>query len=136
MPTSERFTGKNARLYVATSSSTAAIPAYAIKEFEYNTSFDAIDVTSFGDDNMTYLAGATDSSGSFSGFVDKASGNTFQNSINGDARKFYFYIDLANDPTKYIYGTAIWSWTESYSRAGASEVSGSWNAAGGVYKTW
>ncbi len=133
---SERFTGKSQRLFVQVSGQSNASPAVFIKEFELNTSFDTIEATCFGDENMVYLAGTPDASGSFAGFVDKESGLTFQAVSTQDPLKFYHYIDFDGDPTKYIYGTAIWSWTESYSRTGAAEVSGSWNAASNVLRSW
>jgi hypothetical protein len=131
-----RFTGKNQALWTAATGSGQAAPAAFIKEFEINESFDSIDVTCFGDTNKTYLAGIPDASGSFAGYTDDATGNSLTGAVNTEARKFYHYIDFAGAPTKYHYGTAIFSYTSSYSREGAAEVSGSWNAAGVVLKSW
>lgn len=128
-----RYTGKNARLYVALTSGGVAVPAVFIKEWEHNASFDAIDVTCFEDDNMTYVAGLADASGSYAGYLDNATAQTYTASIDGGARAFYFYPDITT-PTKYTYGTAIFSWTGSYSKTGAAEMSGNWNAAGAVTK--
>lgn len=128
-----RFTGKNTVLYLAKTAAGQAEPAIFINEWEHNASFDAIDVTCFDDTNLTYIAGETDASGSYSGFLDSATAQTYTASTDGQARKFYFYPDKT-DPTKYTYGTAIFSWTGSYSKTGAAELSGNWNAAGPVTK--
>lgn len=128
-----RYTGKNTRLYIGLTAAAVATPAVFIKEWEHNASFDAIDVTAFEDENLTYLAGMNDSSGSYSGYLDSATAQTYTASVDGQARKFYFYPDIT-DPTKYTYGTAIFSWTGSYSKTGAAEMSGNWNAAGTVTK--
>jgi len=128
-----RFTGKNTRLYVALTSAGNAQPAVFIKEWEHNASFDAIDVTCFEDDNLTYLAGMADASGSYSGYLDSATAQLYTASVDGGSRKFYFYPDIT-DATKYTYGTAIFSWTGSYSKTGAAEMSGNWNATGAVTK--
>ncbi len=130
------FNGQNQRLYVAATTAGQAVPAGHVKEFEINESFDTTEVTCYGDENKVYLPGTPDASGSFSGYTDKDSNNSLTGAVSQEPRKFYFYIDLANDPTKYHYGTAIWSFTRSYSRDGVGEASGSWNAASSVYKSW
>lgn len=131
-----RKTGKNEQIWVAPDASSQAVPALYVKEWEENTSFDAIDWTCFLDENKTYGAGTPDGSGSFSGYTDSATGNSLHGAVNQDARKFYHYIDFANEPTKYTYGTAIFSHTRSSSRDGAQEVSGNWNAASAFLKSW
>lgn len=128
-----RFTGRNTRLYIALTSGGSAQPAVFIKEWEHNASFDPIDVTSFEDDNMTYLAGMTDASGSYSGYLDNATAQLYTASTDGAPRKFYFYPDIT-DTTKYTYGSALFTWTASYSKTGAAEMSGNWNATGTITK--
>jgi hypothetical protein len=130
------FNGQNQRLWVASTASGQATPAAHVKEFEINTSFDAIEVTSFGDANKVYLAGVPDASGSFSGYTDSDSNNSLTGAVSQEARRFYFYIDFANAPSKFFSGFGIFSSTHSFSRDGAAEVSGSWNATSTVTKSW
>ena len=126
-----RITGRNTRIYLSSVLGGALSQFIYIKEWEENTSFDGIDVTSFGDTQMTYLAGETDCSGSFSGFVDTATNQALLASLDGKARDFILYPDYT-DLSKYSSGTILLSCTRSYSRTGAVELSGNWYAAGPV----
>lgn len=126
-----RITGRNTRIYLSSVLGGALSQFIFIKEWEENISFDGIDVTCFGDTQMTYLAGESDASGSFSGYVDTATAQAINASLDGKARDFVLYPDYT-DLTKYSSGTILLSCTRSFSRSGAVELSGNWYAAGPI----
>lgn len=128
-----KYTGKHTRVYIGVNPTSQATPAIFIKEWDHNSSFDAIEATTFEDKNMTYVAGEADASGSYSGYCDDATAQLYTASRDGQARRFYFYPDT-RDTSKYTFGWAIFSWTESHNKTGIAEMSGSWNAASDITK--
>lgn len=128
-----RITGKNSRLYLALTSGGTATPVAFIKSWEHSAEFETVDVTSFEDANKTYLSTVPDASGSYSGFLDTATAQTYTAATDGVERKFYFYPDTS-DTTKYTYGTALFTWSATYPKDGAVEISGKWNATSTITK--
>lgn len=124
-------TGKNTKIFISTTVGGAKTAFASIKEWEDNQSFDAIEVTCFGDGQMTYIAGERDATGSFSGYVDLTSQQAFQASLDGTPRDFVIYPDYT-DLTKYTSGAIIISCTRNFTRTGAMELSGTWWAAGPI----
>jgi hypothetical protein len=127
--------GRNGRLYLGVASSAANPSSVAfLRQWSAEFAVDTQEVTAFGDTNKTYLSGLPDAQGSFSGFWDDATAQSYTAAIDGDARKFYLYPDITNAPTVYWYGTGFFDFSIDAPVDGPVTVSGSWRAAGPVSK--
>lgn len=122
------ISGRRGRLYADTSSAASgnAKPIVNLNSWSINQTTDRTEVTSFGDDTKTYIAGLRDASGDFGGFWD--TDGELYNTTDGLSRKFYLY-ETTDNTLKYWYGTATFDITTNGTVGGAVEVSGSWAAA-------
>ncbi len=128
--------GRNARIYMGLASSAAvAEPLPFFAKWSMTATTDKVDVTSFGDTNKIYVAGLPDATGSFSGFQDDATTQTYTAAVDGQPRKLYLYPDTTNAPTVYWYGTILPDFTVEGDVAGANTVSANWNAASAILKS-
>jgi hypothetical protein len=128
-----RIHGRNGALYVALTSGGSAEPLAFTKSWSIDFATDRQDVTAFQDGTKVYVAGLPDASGSFSGFYDDATGQTFQSAVDGLARKFYLY-PTTSTATTYFWGTAFFDFSVTTDVAGAAEVSGTFSAASSITK--
>ena len=131
MPTIGRNAGRNARIYWAHASGAEASPLAYQAEWTMNFTSPKIDVTAFGDENKVTRAGLPDCTGSFGGFYDDTSNQTYTASVDGIARKFYLYPNN-NLNTRYFFGTANGDASFGGSVAGAITISSAWEAASQV----
>ena len=128
------ITGRNGRLYVDTSAAAngSAQPISNLNSFSINQTASRTEVTSFGDQTLTYVAGLRDAQGDFGGFWD-ADGTLTRYVSDGVARKFYLYPQSGSAHVgTYWYGTATFDLTTTQTVGGAVESSGSWAAATSV----
>jgi len=123
-----RIHGRNARLYAGIASGGTAEPVAYINSFSLQASTDKQSVTAFGDTSMVYVAGLPDSSGSFSGFWDNATAQTWTAATDGVARKWYFYPDTTAAST-YWFGTGFFDFNIDVKVDGAAEIKGNFSAA-------
>lgn len=129
-----RLHGRAGRLYVGlTGSAATAEPVAYLNTWELTAATDDVEVTAFGDANKVYVAGLPDVGGSFSGFYDDVTVQTYTAATDGIARKFYLYPNTGNNG-QYWYGTAIIDFTASGGVDAAVTVSGNWKAASLITK--
>lgn len=128
-----RIAGRNGRLYVNITSGGTAEPIAYLNNWSLSFATDNIEVTAFGDTNKTYVSGLPDVSGSFAGFYDDATAQTYTAAVDGVARKFYLYPDNSSTG-KYWWGTAFFDFAVSADVGGAVQVSGDFAAASAVAK--
>ena len=129
------ITGRNGRLMVDQSAGAngSATTVANLTSFDIQQTRDKTEVTSFGDSTKTYIAGLADASGSFSGFYDNATAQSYTAATDGVARRFYFYPDTTNT-SQYWFGTGFFDFSVSTSVDGPAEVSGNWSAASTISK--
>lgn len=127
--------GRNGRLYlgIATSAADPESVAY-LSQWSAEFGTDTAEVTSFGDSNKVYVTGLPDAQGSFSGFWDDSTAQSYTAALDGVARKFYLYPDISNAPGVYWYGTGFFDFSIDVQVDGAISTSGNWRAAGVVSK--
>lgn len=127
--------GRRGRLYVGIASDSASAEAVAyLSKWSVAFSTDNVDVTANGDANKTYVAGLPDASGSFSGFYDDASAQTYTAATDGLARRFYLYPTTPSNTGPYWFGTALFDFNAEADVSGAVTVSGDFQAASAVAK--
>lgn len=126
--------GRNARLYLALASGGTAEPIAFVSKHSLKAATDKQEVTAYGDANKIYVVGLPDASGSFSGFYDDQTVQTYTAAIDGVARKFYLYPDIVNDPAQYWHGTIFPDFSTEGDVAGAIAFSADWVAASSIIK--
>lgn len=130
-----RIAGRNLRLYMGLTSGTAdAEPVAFISKWTINSATDKFDVTAGGDTNKTYVVGLPDSQGTYNGFYDSATVQTYTASTDGVARRFYLYPTTPSTAGPYWFGTGFWDFSLDADVAGPVAISGSWSAASNVSK--
>ena len=92
------------------------------------------EVTAFGDTVKTYVAGLPDASGSFSGFLDDASAQTYTAAADGLARRFYLYPTTPSATGPYWFGTALFDFNAEADVGDSVKMSGDWSAASAITK--
>jgi hypothetical protein len=128
-----RIAGRNGRLYANITSGGTAEPIAFLNNWSLSFTTDNIEVTAFGDSHKTYVSSLPDVSGSFAGFYDDATAQTYTAATDGVARKFYLYPDNTSTG-KYWFGTAFFDFSVSADVGGAVQVSGDLAAASVVAK--
>lgn len=128
-----RIAGRNGRLYAGITSAGTAEPIAFLNNWSISFAVNTIDVTSFGDTSMVYVAGLPDASGSYSGFFDDATAQLFTAATDGVARKFYLYPSTLSTGV-YWFGTATFDFAADGTVDGAVTISGDWAAASAVQK--
>lgn len=130
-----RVSGSTGRLYVGiASSSAAAEPITYISKMSMDFSTDDSDVTALGDTNKVYVSGLPDCQGSFSGFWDDATAQTYTAATDGSARNFYWYPKTPSNTGPYWFGTGLFDFSIDTDVSGPVAISGNFKAASAVTK--
>lgn len=125
--------GRNGRMFVGVATSVATPePIANLTSWSVDFATDQVDVTSFGDTFKSYVTGLPDFSGQFAGVWSDGDNTTYDAAVDGVARRFYFYPDHSNAPTRYWYGTAFFDYSVSTPVDGAVTISGNIRGASGV----
>ena len=126
--------GRGGKLFVDVAGGGSASLVTHLNKWTFAANQDIVEVTDFDDSNKTYVAGFSDAKGTFAGFYDDATPQTYTAAQDGVARKFYMYPNKTGTPGQYFYGTAFFDFNISGGTAQAVDLSGSWSAATGVFK--
>ena len=130
-----RIAGTTGRLYVGIASSAAAAePVAYISKMSLDFATDDLEVTAMGDVNKVYVSGMPDCTGSFSGFYDDATAQTYTAARDGSARNFYWYPKTPSNTGPYWFGTGLFDFSIETDIGGAVSVSGNFKAASPVTK--
>ncbi len=128
MPTIGRNAGRNARILLDQSGAGVATSLAYQAEWTINFTSPKIDVTAFGDNNKVTVAGLPDATGSFTGFYDDTTAQTYTAAVDGLARRFYLYPN-SNLLTRYFFGTVNADASFGATVSGAATISSAWEAA-------
>ena len=128
-----RIAGRNGRVYMALASGGTAQPVAFQNKWAINAASDKIEVTAFGDSGKVYVAGLPDASGTFSGFYDDATAQSYTASQDGLARAFYLYPNLLT-ATQYWFGTVLVDFAAESDVAGPVTTTANWSAASPIGK--
>jgi len=128
-----RMSGQKGALYVAVASGGTAERITFLTQWALNFATDKTDVTSFDDFNKTYISGKPDASGTFSGWYDNSTAQTYTAAVDGVARKFYLYPDRDVN-TQYWFGTGLFDFNATGQQDGAVAITGAFAAASLVSK--
>lgn len=129
-----RIAGRRGRVYLGIASEAAvATPLPFTATWNISFSTDKLDVTAMGDDNKVKVADLSDATGSFNGFFDDSSAQTYTAATDGLPRKFYLYPDL-NTPGVYFFGTILPDISLDGGVGTSVNFSSSWEAASTIAK--
>lgn len=123
-----RIAGRNAVIYANLTSGGTPEPIAFLNHWTMNFNVNTIDVTAFGDTNKVKVAGLPDASGTYSGFYDNATAQTYAMATDGVARKMYLYPDRTN-AAQYWFGTAIFDMSIDAAVDGPVAISGNLDAS-------
>ena len=123
--------GKAGRVLIGIASGGTAEPLPFIAQWSIDFGTDMADVTAMGDANHVSVAGLPGAKGSFSGFFDGATNQTYTAAVDGVARKFYLYPDFTVITT-YFFGTVNVDYKLDSSVTDAVKLSANWAAASQV----
>lgn len=129
-----RQSGRNGRVYIGIASTAAqAEPLPFVARYSISWKTNKIKVTAMGDSNNVYVSGMKDAAGSFSGFYDDASPQTYAAATDGLPRKFYLYPSTLNTG-QYFHGLIIADMSIDADVDGAVAMSADWAAYSDVFK--
>lgn len=123
-----RLAGDNGIVYLGiagTSASASPLPFVAKWTLSFKT--DKYDVTAMGDGQKVYVGGLKDASGSFNGWYDDSSNQTYTAATDGAPRKMYLYPN-AGDATKYFFGYIVADMSIDGGVGGGVAMSADWSA--------
>lgn len=127
--TTQRFHGRNGRLYVGIANAAAAAsPVAYVKQFTMDMTTDKPDVTAFGDTNKKQVVGLPNGAGTINGFADLAGDALYTAARDGIARKWYFYPDTVNSAGTYFFSAGNFDLSFDFSVDAGASFTGNWSA--------
>lgn len=128
-----RIHGRRGRIYMEIASGGTAEPLPFFARWSISFKTDKDEVTALGDNNKIYVAGLKDASGSFSGFFDDATAQTYTAASDGLPRKFYLYPSILTN-SQYFVGTILPDMNIDGDVGASVKVSSDWAAASEMQK--
>jgi len=123
--------GQGDRLYVGIATSAAAAePVTFLKSWTMNTSTKRADGTAFEDANEVSLAGKNAANGTFAGWYDDATEQTYTAANDGQPRRTYLYpVASVGTAGPYWFGETLLDFSASGDVDSVISISGSWSAS-------
>jgi hypothetical protein len=131
---SGRVHGRSGVAYLSLTAGAAAAPVAFLAGWDIGFTADAIDTTVATDIQHLYTAGVPSSAGSFDGFYDTATAQTYASAVDGQPRTLYLYPSSTN-PYQFFSGLVLPDYSLSGSVTDAVKLSVSWSSAGLVSGT-
>lgn len=128
-----RITGRNGRVYLGIASGGTAEPLPFVAKYSISFKTNKIDVTAMGDTNKVTLSGLKEASGSFSGYFDDSTAQTYTAANDGVPRKFYLYPNLGN-VTQYFFSQINVDMNIDADVDGATTMAADWAAYSDMFK--
>lgn len=123
-----RLAGDNGRVYLGIANAAAtAEPLPFVAKYSISWKTDKYDVTAMGDGQKTYVGGLRDASGSFNGWYDDSTNQTYTAAQDGQPRKMYLYPNQA-DTSKYFFGLVLPDMSVDGGVGGGIAMSSDWAA--------
>jgi hypothetical protein len=129
-----RSHGRNGMVYMSATQGAVATPVAFQASWSISMTTDTDEVTAFGDPVKIYVAGLPDASGSFSGFWDDATSQTYKAATDGLPRNMYLYPNITSDPNHYFFGTVIADFGMDGAVSSSVSVKSAWKAASAIQR--
>lgn len=129
-----RMHGRRGRVYMGLASDTAvAVPVAFLSEWEINFGTEKADVSAMGDNGRVTVSGLPAQTGSFRGWYDDATVQTYSAAQDGLPRKFYLYPSTLN-VGQYWFGMINPDFTVSGGVTVGVAISSAWEAYSDILK--
>lgn len=129
-----RIHGRSGVAYLSLTSGNAASPVAFLSGWTLDYTKTVIDVTTIVDAQHVYTAGLPDASGSFTGFYDTATAQTYVAAVDGLPRNMYLYPSTAS-PGQFFSGMVLPDYSLGSGVQAAVALSVTWNSVGPVTRT-
>lgn len=114
---------------MAASAGGNAVPLASMASWSLSAATERAETTSFGDTNVTRVAGLPDYSGAFAGFFDNDDATLFAAAATLVGVPCYLYPST-DAPSKYWYGLANVDYEIETEVSDAIKIKANWDAAG------
>jgi len=129
-----RFHGRNGLVYLSVHSGDAATPLTYLNSWAVSWTSDTSDITTLTDTQHVHVEELPDIAGTFTGFLDDATSQTYIAAVDGLPRSMFLYPDSAN-MSRYFSGSVLADLAVSGSASTAVAIAVNWVAAGTVTRT-
>jgi hypothetical protein len=129
-----RIHGRNGLVYLSVHNGDAASPLTYLNSWAVSWTSDTSDITTLADAQHVHVDELPDVSGTFAGFLDDATSQTYIAAVDGLPRSMFLYPDSAN-MSRYFSGTVLADLAVTGSASTAAAISVNWVAAGLVTRT-
>lgn len=126
-----RIHGRAGVAYLGTNFGDAASPVAFLSEWAVEYKATLMDVTTIVDVQHIYVTGFPDSSGSFSGFYDSATAQSYAAAVDGLPRAMYLYPSMAV-PGTFFSGMVLPDYNLGSGVSAAVALSVKWASSGPV----
>ena len=129
-----RLHGRGGLVYLSVHAGDAASPLASLNSWTATWTRTDDDVTGFADTQVIHAAGEPAASGTFSGFLDDATSQTYLAAADGLPRDMFLYPD-ATSMSRYFSGTVLADLAVTGNAAAAVSITVNWASAGLVTRT-
>jgi hypothetical protein len=129
-----RFHGRNGLVYLSVRNGDAASPLTYLNSWAISWAPDVSDVTVITDTQHVYVEELPEVSGTFTGFLDDATSQTYLAAVDGLSRAMFLYPDATN-MSRYFSGPVLADLAVTGDAAAAVSIAVNWVAAGLVTRT-
>jgi hypothetical protein len=129
-----RLHGRNGLVYLSVRNGDPATPLTYLNSWTASWARDVSDVTTLADTQHVYVTDLPEVSGTFTGFWDDATSQTYTAATDGLPRSMYLYPDSTN-MSQYISGLVLPDLTVTGGAGTAVTIAVNWAAAGPVTRT-
>ena len=129
-----RLHGRNGLIYLSVHNGDAASPLTYLNSWAVSWTAETSDITTLADAQHVYVEELPDVAGTFTGFLDDATSQTYLAAVDGLPRSMFLYPDSTN-MSRYFSGPVLADLAVSGSAAAAVSIAVNWVAAGLVSRT-
>ena len=129
-----RLHGRNGLIYLSVHNGDAASPLTYLNSWAVSWAAETSDITTLADAQHVYVDELPDVAGTFTGFLDDATSQTYLAAVDGLPRSMFLYPDSTN-MSRYFSGPVLADLAVSGSAAAAVSIAVNWVAAGTVTRT-
>ncbi|HEY3650463.1 MAG TPA: hypothetical protein VGL33_21045 [Streptosporangiaceae bacterium] len=129
-----RLHGRNGLVYLSVRNGDPASPLTYLNSWAISWAPDVSDVTTITDTQHVYVEELPEVSGTFTGFLDDATSQTYLAAVDGLPRSMFLYPDSTN-MSRYFSGPVLADLAVSGNAAAAVSIAVNWVAAGLVTRT-
>ena len=129
-----RLHGRNGLIYLSVHNGDAASPLTYLNSWAITWTPETSDITTLADTQHVHVDELPDVAGTFTGFLDDATSQTYIAAVDGLPRSMFLYPDSTN-MSRYFSGPVLADLAVSGSASAAVSITVNWVAAGLVSRT-